>query len=132
MVHFVSMFALPQAPLVEERLDPSELLAVSVAFARTVDGWRHQVRFDPDDRFSALLYVDDSVDVWLSTWLPGQSTGLHDHGRSAASLVVVDGRLDERRVSKLGWIARRRLRPSRPIWLRSGTVHDVANRTRHA
>jgi hypothetical protein len=46
--------------------------------------------------------------------------------------VVVDGRLDERRVTRFGRIARRRLRPGQAMWLPSGTVHDVTNRSRYA
>jgi predicted metal-dependent enzyme (double-stranded beta helix superfamily) len=126
------VLTLVKAPQIEARLDPTELVAVSMAFARTVDGWRHQVRFDPDERFATLLHADNSVDVWLCTWLPGQRTGLHDHAGSAASVVVVDGRLDERRVTRLRRVTRRRLRSGRPTWLRPGTVHDVENRTRHA
>jgi predicted metal-dependent enzyme (double-stranded beta helix superfamily) len=29
------------------------------------------------------------------TWLPGQSTGLHDHGGSAGAFAVLEGTLDE-------------------------------------
>src|SRR2546423_7140969 len=126
------MLTLVKTPLIEERLDPTELVAVSMAFARSADAWRHQIRFDPENRFSTLLHADGGVDVWLSTWLSSQATGFHDHGGSAASLVVVEGRLDERRLTRLGRTARRRLHPGRPVWLRPGTVHDVGNRTRHA
>jgi len=33
--------------------------------------------------------------VWLISWLPGQSTGFHDHGGSAGAFGVVWGALDE-------------------------------------
>jgi predicted metal-dependent enzyme (double-stranded beta helix superfamily) len=33
--------------------------------------------------------------VWLISWLPGQSTGFHDHGSSAGAFGVVWGALDE-------------------------------------
>src|SRR3712207_8332217 len=33
--------------------------------------------------------------VWLLSWLPGQGTGLHDHGGSAGALAVVRGTLSE-------------------------------------
>ncbi len=34
--------------------------------------------------------------VWLLSWLPGQGTGLHDHGGSAGAFAVVRGTLHER------------------------------------
>src|SRR5258708_2077755 len=104
------MLTLTADPLLAEHLDPAELLAVAEAFARNSDGWRHQVRFDGATRFTRLLHADERVDVWLSTWLPGQATGLHDHGGSAASIAVVSGVLAEGRVTRLGRMSRRRLR----------------------
>src|SRR3954451_4527364 len=97
-------------PLLGERLDPAELTAVAAAFVRTSDGWRHQLRFDPRQWCTTLLYADGGCDVWLSAWLPGQSTGLHHHHGSATAIAVVEGRLEERRVSRLGRVLRRRHR----------------------
>ena len=34
--------------------------------------------------------------MWLLSWLPGQGTGLHDHGGSAGAFAVVRGTLHER------------------------------------
>jgi predicted metal-dependent enzyme (double-stranded beta helix superfamily) len=119
-------------PLLGERLDPAELTAVAEAFARTSDGWRHQVRFDDAHWFSTLLHADERVDVWLCTWLPGQSTGLNEYGGSATALAVVEGRLEEQRLTRLGRLARRRHRPGHPAWRAPGTVHDLGNRSKYA
>jgi predicted metal-dependent enzyme (double-stranded beta helix superfamily) len=118
--------------LLGERLDPAELTAIAEAFACTSDGWRHQLRFDQKQWFSTLLHADERVDVWLCTWLPGQSTDLHERAGSAMSVAVVDGRLDEQRLTRLGRLHRHRHRPGRPIWLAPGTVHKIGNRTRSA
>jgi predicted metal-dependent enzyme (double-stranded beta helix superfamily) len=40
--------------------------------------------------------MTDDFEVWLISWLPGQSTGFHDHGASAGAFGVVWGALDER------------------------------------
>ena len=42
---------------------------------------------------AALAAVDSR---WLLSWLPGQGTGLHDHGGSAGAFAVVRGTLHER------------------------------------
>src|SRR3954470_18377150 len=102
------MLNLATEPLLGERLDPAELTAVAEAFARTSDGWRHQVRFTEHQQFTMLLHADERVDVWLSTWLPHQSSGLHHHHGSATAVAVVDGRLGERRMSRIGRLVRRR------------------------
>ena len=39
--------------------------------------------------------MTDDFEVWLISWLPGQSTGFHDHGASAGAFGVVWGALDE-------------------------------------
>ena len=40
--------------------------------------------------------------MWLISWLPGQSTGFHDHGSSAGAFGVVWGALDECVVQRRG------------------------------
>src|SRR4051812_40192740 len=119
-------------PLLGARLDPAELTAVANAFVRTSDGWRHQVRFDEKRWFTTLLYADETCDVWVSTWLSGQSTGLQHHHGSATAIAVVDGRLEERRLSRLGRFLRRRHRVGRSTWIAPGAVHDIENRSRYA
>jgi hypothetical protein len=62
--------------------------------ARRAD-WPVQPHFDRTDRWYARLGGDAGHEAWLLTWLPGQSTGLHDHGGSSGAFTVLDGRLDE-------------------------------------
>jgi predicted metal-dependent enzyme (double-stranded beta helix superfamily) len=70
------------------------LIAREFAFDR--DRWRHLLRYDPRHRWSALVERTDDHEVWLLSWLPGQRTGLHDHGGAAGALTVVSGTLTER------------------------------------
>ena len=113
--------------LTTQPLTSEELVAVALGFARTHDGWRHQIQYDETDRYSLLLHADDDVDVWLCTWLPGQSTSLHDHGESAGAIAVVSGQLTERRLGRGGRIGRRRIRAGRSSYVTPAVVHDVAN-----
>ena len=90
----MSLLAVP--PLTRQALHPGELLRQVVA---GVD-WQSQVRYDANERWFTPLAVDDLVDgiaveAWLLSWLPGQRTGLHDHGGSAGAFAVVRGALRE-------------------------------------
>src|SRR5271167_3692790 len=60
--------------------------------------WLTRVRLNPDGRWYERIHLDDSHEVWVISWLPGQSTGFHDHGGSAGAFAVVWGTLIERRV----------------------------------
>lgn len=57
--------------------------------------WLHRVRLDPQGRWYERLHADADHEVWIISWLPGQSTGFHDHGGSAGAFAVVLGELEE-------------------------------------
>ena len=61
--------------------------------------WLPRVRLNPAGRWYERIHFDGSHEVWLISWLPGQSTGFHDHGGSAGAFEVVLGTLTERRVT---------------------------------
>lgn len=63
--------------------------------------WRPLVRFDADERWYTRLAVTDDHEVWLLSWLPGQRTGIHDHGGSAGAFAVAQGVLREDTVDGL-------------------------------
>jgi predicted metal-dependent enzyme (double-stranded beta helix superfamily) len=58
--------------------------------------WLHLVQYDPAARWYQRLLRAEDREVWLLSWLPGQRTGFHDHGRSAGAFTVVQGCLRER------------------------------------
>ena len=93
--------------------------------------WEPLLRFDPDRRFSTRLPGPEGVEVWLATWLPGQSSDLHDHGRTAAALTVVRGALVERRSGAAGAAhtgeTALELGPGAVAVLEPGVLHSVAN-----
>ncbi len=126
------MALLAMEPLYGERLDPAELTAIALAFRHASDGWRHQVRFDEHEPFRVLLHADDRCDVWLSTWLPGQSSGWHRHHGSAVALAIAEGSLVEQRLNRFGRRVRRRHRHGTAVWMAPGTVHELQNRSRCA
>jgi predicted metal-dependent enzyme (double-stranded beta helix superfamily) len=82
--------ALPAAPVA---VHPGRIAA---EVARDRDRWAHLLRYDPDERFAALIESTGDVEIWLLSWLPGQQTDLHDHSGSAGAFTVVSGILTER------------------------------------
>src|SRR3954470_1356597 len=56
--------------------------------------WRPHVRFRQPRHYTRLV-ARPGWEAWLLTWLPGQSTGLHDHGGSAGAFAVLEGTLEE-------------------------------------
>jgi predicted metal-dependent enzyme (double-stranded beta helix superfamily) len=60
--------------------------------------WLGRVRLNPQGRWYERIHLDDTHEVWVISWLPGQAPGFHDHGGSAGAFAVVWGTLTERRV----------------------------------
>jgi predicted metal-dependent enzyme (double-stranded beta helix superfamily) len=69
---------------------------IAASFARDRHRWARLLRYDPAERYSALIESTGEVEVWLLSWLPGQHTDLHDHAGSAGAFTVVSGVLTER------------------------------------
>ncbi|CAL9518006.1 cysteine dioxygenase [Streptomyces sp. enrichment culture] len=63
-------------------------------------------------------------EVWLLSWVPGQGSGRHDHGRSSGVLTVLDGALTERTAR-----GTRVLTPGSQRVFAPGYVHEVVNDT---
>ncbi|MEV8018180.1 cysteine dioxygenase family protein [Streptomyces sp. NPDC086554] len=101
-------------------------VAEFVGLARTIAAdraqWAHLVEYDATSRWYHRLRTGPGYEVWLLSWVPGQGSGLHDHGRSSGVLTVLDGELTERTERgqrALGAGAQRVFAP--------GYVHEVVN-----
>ncbi len=109
-------------------LGAARLAEIALEIAGQPGQWASLVRYTSDRRWYRRLALDEVHEIWLLSWLPGQRTGLHDHGTSDGALTVVRGVLSERPAA-----AGRPERPAR--FLRraavrsfgAGYVHDVAN-----
>ena len=87
----------------EQRFLNSRQLAAEVRrLTATPAEWVARVRLDPEGRWYERIIAGDGYEVWLISWLPGQSTGFHDHGGSAGAFGVVWGALDECVVPRSG------------------------------
>jgi predicted metal-dependent enzyme (double-stranded beta helix superfamily) len=86
------------APVPGRLLGARQLADVVRRLAASPAEWMTRVRLNPEGRWYERIHLDDSHEVWVISWLPGQSTGFHDHGGSAGAFTVVWGTLMERRV----------------------------------
>ncbi|OXM41227.1 cysteine dioxygenase, partial [Amycolatopsis thailandensis] len=60
------MFAVPDNTLViPENPALRHPVRVAIEFAADRDRWRHLLRYDPDERFSALVDADELQEIWL-------------------------------------------------------------------
>ncbi len=86
---------------VKQRLLTPQQLAAEVRRLTSVPAeWVARVRLDPEGRWYEQIRVNDSCELWLISWLPGQSTGFHDHGGANGAFGVVWGELDEQMVAR--------------------------------
>jgi predicted metal-dependent enzyme (double-stranded beta helix superfamily) len=111
------------------RLSQARLGQIVSAVAARPDSWSELVQFDAGRRWYQRLDLADDHEVWLLSWLPGQSTGFHDHGRAVGAFAVAQGQVRERTVAAGGRPPVRHLTVAaggvRPFG--SHHVHDVVN-----
>ncbi len=77
------------------RLRPAALAAVARQIAADLDQWRHLLQPGPQQGCGHRLVVARDHEVWLRCWLPGQWTGLHDHGGSVGAFAIARGEVRE-------------------------------------
>lgn len=111
------------------RLRLPDLLHVTDRTADDVISGRYDAALPPgglptDQRWFTRVYGDDDVDIWLISWVPGQSTELHDHGGSLGALTVLSGSLNEFRWAGTELRAHR-LDAGDQATFPLGWVHDV-------
>jgi rhodanese-related sulfurtransferase/mannose-6-phosphate isomerase-like protein (cupin superfamily) len=75
---------------------PEDLAKIVSHFAAS-EGWMERVRLNAERRWYERVSLGQDYDIWVISWLPGQSTGFHDHGESAGAFVVATGSLEEHR-----------------------------------
>ena len=101
---------------------PEELADIVSRFALS-DGWMDRVRLRVESRWFERLYDGKDHDIWVISWLPGQSTGFHDHGESSGAFVVATGALEEHRPGEPTIVAH----PGQPRAFGPDYAHDVRN-----
>ncbi|MCH0567131.1 MULTISPECIES: cysteine dioxygenase family protein [unclassified Streptomyces] len=102
----------------------AEFAGLALALAADRSRWEHLVQYDATTRWYHRLRTGPGYEVWLLSWVPGQGSGLHDHGRSSGVLTVLDGALTERTGRGTRTLAAGAQRVLAP-----GSAHEVVNDT---
>ena len=92
--------------------------------------WWASVRFEQEERYYRRIAVTERYEAWLLTWLPGQGTGLHDHGGASGAFAVARGSLTETTVAVRQGRAHavtRELTAGRVRGFGAEHVHEVVN-----
>ena len=100
-----------------------EELANIVSLFASSEGWIEKVRLRSEGRWYERQYHGPDYDIWVISWLPGQSTGFHDHGASSGAFVVATGILEEHRPG----VRTRVIHPGKPRAFGPDYAHDVRN-----
>lgn len=104
--------------------------ALAEAWAGDPERWQDQVRHVPGTRWYTRLFESAEANAWLITWAPGSAIDLHDHGRSAATVVVVEGELTEHfRTLDDPTTETRHLPPGSSVSFEPDHVHALVNDT---
>lgn len=109
-------------PAREHPATVAEFVGLARAIAADRSQWAPLVQYDATTRWYHRLRQGPGYEVWLLSWIPGQGSGLHDHGPSSGVLTVLDGELTERTdrgKRTLGAGAQRVFAP--------GYLHEVVN-----
>ena len=110
----------------------AEFVGLARSIAADRSQWEHLVRYDAASRWYHRLHTVPAragrtpigYEVWLLSWVPGQGSGPHNHGRSSGVLTVLHGALTEhtaRGTRAWGVGAQRVFAP--------GYAHEVVNDT---
>ncbi|MFJ2116569.1 cysteine dioxygenase [Streptomyces sp. NPDC087850] len=111
-------------PAREHPVTVAEYVGLARALAADRALWAPLVQYDATSRWYHRLRTGPGYEVWLLSWVPGQGTHAHDHGRSSGVLTVLEGELTER--SRTGV---RTLAPGAQRVLAPGYAHEVVNDT---
>jgi quercetin dioxygenase-like cupin family protein len=103
---------------------PADLIAdIAAGVAQVPAAWSDLVCHDPDERRPVRLMATEAYEVWVIGWTKGQHVRPHDHGGSAAAVLVTEGELTE--ITLMG--QRHQLEAGSVHRLGPGVVHDVVN-----
>ena len=111
----------------QQVLTPQQLAAEVRRLTSAPAEWVARVRLDPEGRWYEQIRVNDACELWLISWLPGQSTGFHDHGGANGAFGVVWGELDEHVIARGGAVGANPVAPGTVRSFGPRHVHDVRN-----
>jgi quercetin dioxygenase-like cupin family protein len=108
-------------------LSAVELEQIAIAIRDRPELWEPLLVIDPTHRRYRLLYEDERTDIWVLCWMPGQSTGFHDHDISDVGLAIARGLVVEGQLQLPTGATALELRPGDSRRGPAGYVHSVAH-----
>ena len=108
-------------------LSAAELEGVATAIRDRPELWEPLLVVDAHRRRYRLLYEDERTDVWVLCWMPGQSTGFHDHDVSDVGIAIARGKIIERQLRLPTGATALELQPGDTRQGPAGYIHSVAH-----
>jgi quercetin dioxygenase-like cupin family protein len=114
---------IPPAPA----LSAVDLEQVAIAIRDRPELWEPLLVVDAHRRRYRLLYEDERTDIWVLCWMPGQSTGFHDHDHSDVGIAIARGMIVERQLRLPTGATALELEPGDTRQGPAGYIHSVAH-----
>jgi hypothetical protein len=108
-------------------LSAAELEQIASAIRARPELWEPLLLVDPHRRRYRLLFEDERTDIWVLCWMPGQSTGFHDHDASDVGIAIAQGMIVERQLRLPPGATALDLRPGDTRRGPAGYIHSVAH-----
>ena len=108
-------------------LSAAELEQIAIAIRDRPELWEPLLVIDAHRRRYRLLFEDERTDIWVLCWMPGQSTGFHDHDMSDVGIAIAQGMVIERQLRLPTGATSEALRPGDTRQGPAGYIHSVAH-----
>lgn len=79
---------------IDHVMESPELVRL-VSRIRDTGAWRDYLVESHEYRDYRLVFENEYTDIWVLSWLPGQTTGFHDHDVSQVGIAVLQGEIRE-------------------------------------
>ena len=108
-------------------LSAVDLEQIAIAIRERPELWEPLLVIDAHRRRYRLLFEDERTDIWVLCWMPGQSTGFHDHDVSDVGIAIAQGMVVERQLRLPTGATSLELRPGDTRQGPAGYIHSVAH-----
>lgn len=108
-------------------LSAADLEQVAISIRDRPELWEPLLVIDAHRRRYRLLFEDERTDIWVLCWMPGQSTGFHDHDVSDVGIAIAQGMIVERQLQLPAGATSLELRAGDTRRGPAGYIHSVAH-----
>jgi hypothetical protein len=110
-----------------ETLSAADLAQLAITIRDRTELWEPLIVVDAHRRRYRLLFEDGRTDIWVLCWMPGQSTGFHDHDISDVGIAIAQGMVVERQLQLPTGATSLSLCPGDTRQGPAGYIHSVAH-----